>query len=69
MLVNCYVLFLYGVFTGDAVGVDFVGNAVVNCVEIVLAESIVPDFNTKKYQLYVKLCNIPFSGRVVLKTT
>lgn len=50
MLVNCYVLFLYGVFIGVAVGVDFVGNAVVlYCIENVLAESIVPDFNTKKY--------------------
>lgn len=49
MLVNCYVLFLYGVFTVDAVGVDFVGIAVVDCVEIVLGVNLVPDFNTKKY--------------------
>lgn len=49
MLVNYYVLFLYGVFTVDAVGVDFVGNAVFVCVESVLAEYVVPDFNTKKY--------------------
>lgn len=49
MLVNCYVLFLYGVFIVVAVGVDFVGIAVVDCVEIVLGVNGVPDFNTKKY--------------------
>lgn len=49
MLVKCYVLFLYGVFTVDAVGVDFVGIAVVDCVLIVFYVNVVPDFNTKKY--------------------
>lgn len=49
MLVNCYVLFLYGVFTVDAVAVDFVSIAVVDWVEIVLAVNAVSDFNTKKY--------------------
>lgn len=49
MLLNCYVLLLYGVFTVEAVGVDFVGIAVVNCVEIVLDVNVVPDCNTKKY--------------------
>lgn len=49
MLLNSYVLFLYGVFTVDTVAVDFVGIAVVDCVEIVLVVNVVPNFNTKKY--------------------
>lgn len=49
MLVNCYVLFLYGVFIVDAVGDDFVGIAVVDCVEIVLDVKAVSDFSIKKY--------------------
>lgn len=43
MLVKCYVLFLYGVFTVDAVGVDFVGIAVVDCVLIVFYVNVVPE--------------------------
>lgn len=51
MLVNFYVhvLFLYGVSTVDAVAVDFVGIAVVACVEIALVVNVETNFNTKKY--------------------
>lgn len=49
---KCYVLFLYGVFTVDAVAVDFVDFfdiAVVDCGDIVLVVNVTPNFNTKKY--------------------
>lgn len=49
MLVNCYVLFLYGVSTVDALRVDFVGIALVDCVKILLAVNVLPDFSTKKF--------------------
>lgn len=49
MLLNWYVQILYGVFTVDAVVVDIVGNAVVDCVENVLVVNVVPNFNTLKY--------------------
>lgn len=58
MLVNSYVLLLYDVFTVDAVAVDFVDIAVVNCVEIVLVVNGIPNFDTKKYKLYFKVSNI-----------
>lgn len=59
MLVNCYLLFLYGVFTVDAVDLaDFFDIAVVDCVEIVLVVNGIPNFDTKKYKLYFKVSNI-----------
>lgn len=58
MLVNSYVLLLYDVFTVDAVAVDFVDIAAVDCVEIVLVVNGIPNFDTKKYKLYFKVSNI-----------
>lgn len=56
---NCYLLFLYGVFTVDAVDfADFFDIAVVDCVEIVLVVNGIPNFDTKKYKLYFKVSNI-----------
>lgn len=57
MLVNSYVLLLYDVFTVDAVAIDFVDVAVVDCVEIVLVVNGC-NFDTKKYKLYFKVSNI-----------